>query len=400
MKEVRSYLEKAKNILYKNIRVFNNYRIVVPHLEAYPVPYCWDTGFHVLALTHLDEKLAIENIKALLSLIEENGMIPNAPLESENQDLRSQPPIIIYAAKYYMEQTKDVKSIKSIYPKLKKYYTWWRKFGNPNNFIKNLVSPFTGARENNSRIGYWAVCSTGMDNHPIYDFSNGIVKKINGYYYLKIYDLLLSSTLAAGANSLSIIAEELNFKDDEKFFKKEFEGISNAINNYMWSDEEKIYYPISWNGDKIYVKSAQILSPLYANIVENEDAKKLISHIVSPKEFWGKYGIPTIAFDDTKYMSKQPDWMYSPDPYYWRGPIWPPMLMMAAIGFLNYSRKDLIKEIASKWLDLMIKDRTFSEYYYNNGKPGITNRPNFGWSAAATIFLSIKAEIFPKSLLN
>jgi len=113
---------KAKEILYENLKEFGEHKIIVPHLNGYPIPYCWDTAFHVLALSHIDPLLAKENIEALLSLQKENGMIPNAPIEVYNQDLRSQPPVIIYAVNYYSNTTKDFESLKNWYPKLKKFY--------------------------------------------------------------------------------------------------------------------------------------------------------------------------------------------------------------------------------------------------------------------------------------
>jgi len=391
MKELGGLLKRAREIIYMNVKRFGDYRIVVPHYKAYPMPYCWDTAFHVLALVHIDSQLAKENIEGLLSFMREDGMIPNAPIERENQDLRSQPPIILYAAKYYLENTNDAESLKKWYPLLKKHYEWWRKNGSPAGSIRGLISPFSGARGYSPRAAYWAVCSTGMDNHPVYDFTGGRVTKVGEYYYLEVEDLLLTGSLSAGAKALCEIADVLGYGKDKEYFQKEFDELSLLINEYMWFEDEGFCYPITWKGERMEIKTIQAFTMLYASVLDHSRASKLISHLTSPKEFWGEYGIPTIAFDDKLYMTKQPQWMYSRDPYYWRGPIWPPTTVLIALGLLNYGYRDLVEKIADKWLKLIGKSGVFAEYYYENGNPGSTRRFNFGWTAAATILLALKS---------
>lgn len=391
--ETDRLIEKAKQILYGNVKKFGEYRIVVPHLGRYPIPYCWDTAFHVLALSHLDPLLAKESIEALLFFAREDGLIPNAPTEIEDQDLRSQPPIILHAVKYYLDVTGDVDGLEAWYPKLKKFYKWWDTYGDPAESIEGLVSPFTGARAYSPKIAYWAVCSTGMDNHAVYDFTNGKTLPRDGYHYLAIEDLLLNSALAAGAEALAEIASTLKLKDDAKHFQQGFLTKALLINKFMWDENEGFYYPIDWKGNKIRVKSAQAFAPLFAKIPEPKDALRLIAHLASPAEFWGRYGVPSIAFNDENYMSQQPYWLYSRDPYYWRGPIWPPMACLAFKGLLNYGQRDLARQLSIKWLNLIDQANVFAEYYYEDGSPGLTNLSDFSWTAATTIFLSIEADL-------
>jgi glycogen debranching enzyme len=75
-----------------------------------------------MALCHLNPQKARKNIDALLLLQREDGLIPNAPLRTGDQDLRSQPPIILYAVKKYFELTKDLESVRRWFPKLVLYY--------------------------------------------------------------------------------------------------------------------------------------------------------------------------------------------------------------------------------------------------------------------------------------
>jgi len=55
-----------------------------------------------------------------------------------------------------------------------------------------------------------AICSTGMDNHPTYDFAEGRTIRIGCLHYLALEDLLLNSALVAGAEVLAELATLLN----------------------------------------------------------------------------------------------------------------------------------------------------------------------------------------------
>jgi putative isomerase len=392
--EPKRLVEQAKRILYGNLKTFGTHRIVVPHLSTYPVPYCWDTGFHVMALAHIDAELAKENVGALLSLQRSDGMIPNAPSEVNDQDLRSQAPIVIYSVKYYLDATGDIDSVRGWYPKLKRFYEWWNNYGDPSGSIKGLVSPFSGARATNTKLGYYATCSTGMDNHPVYDFTKGQTIARGDYYFLPVEDVFLSGVLAADAKALSEMAEKIGLNDDLRYFEREFSEKTSVINKYLWSDEEGFYYPVDWQGNRIRVKTAQAFTPLFAGIPGFSKASRLIAHLTSPKEFWGRHGIPTISFDDRKYMTCQEPWTFSSDPYYWRGPIWAPTTCLVFIGLLNLGRRDLAEELTAKWLNLIEDTKIFPEYFYENGKPeNVRNLENFGWTAAVTIFMSVNTGL-------
>jgi len=399
IQEYIDIVKKAYGVLLKNVRVFNGYRIVVPHPVRYPVPFCWDTAFHALGLIYVDPLLARENIEGLLSHQREDGLIPNALTSDKDTDLRSQPPIIIYSAVVYAEATNDLDSLRRWYPRLKKYYLWWAVKGalgakNPGDLGEDLgalVSPFTGSRDpSHPWRAYWAACSSGMDNHPVYDYSEGRVIEHRGNYYLPIKDLMLSSSLAAGAGYMMKAARMLGMPQEETFFRREHERLKRLINEYMWDDSSSFYYPITLEGDKIKVKTIQAFIPLYAEVASRGDAEELINHLVSKDEFWGTYGVPSIAFNDKKFMTPQPSCMHARDPYYWRGPIWAPTTYLVFRGLLNYGKKDLAKELVDKWISLLARVGDFVEYYYPTGEPGATNLSGFSWTAAVTIAMLVE----------
>ncbi len=402
--DVEGLVEGARAVLDRNTKRFRGQEIVVPALKAYPVPYCWDTAFHVMALVHLDAGRARQNVEALLSLQRPDGMIPNAPLKAGDQDLRSQPPIILHAAKRYLELTGDRGSVKRWFPKLALFYQWWARRGDPEGSLPRLVAPFSGVRlrtrllsslagglgvrrERFAGPAVLAICSTGMDNHPIYDFAEGRTVREGALYYLPLEDLLLNSALVAGAEALRELANILGMREEAKKFEEERKRRAELVDQNMWSEEEGFYFPVQWSGVKVRVKSVQAFATLWAGIPDRKKASKLIDHLSSPREFWGRYGIPTVAFDDPKHLTPQPAWMCSKDPYYWRGTIWAPTTVLTFEGLRRYGRKDLARRLALKWMELVEKSG-FAEYFYPEGRPGRANPEDFGWTAAATIYLA------------
>lgn len=386
---------RAVNVLRNNTVKFKGYRVTVPHLLRYPIPYCWDTAFHALAFLLFDITLARENIECLLSLEDAEGKIPNAPTEAGDQDLRSQPPIIIYSALRFYEVVRTRDILEKWYPSLKRYYWWWREKGDP--LRTGFISPFTGTRAGvDSRAAYWAVCSTGMDNHPVYDFADGTAIEVKGLFYIPVKDLLLTSSLALAARALAEMARLLNYSDDEAAFKHEYQLLSERMKQELWDDKEGFFFPVDWKGYQVRVKTVQAFTTLIAGIPDGDQRKSLVHHLTAPEEFWGTFGIPSVAFDDKKYMTPQPGWYYSRDPYYWRGPIWAPTTYIVFRGLLDNGYVRLAVDLAQRWLSLVVSGE-FPEYFYADGRPGASGLSNFGWTASVTISMLVESGLLDVS---
>ncbi|MEM4417412.1 MAG: trehalase family glycosidase, partial [Nitrososphaerota archaeon] len=270
MSERRQSIEKALKVLRSNVLPLNSYKAVVPHPSYYPWVYCWDTALHVMALSYVDAELAKENVDALLSFQRADGMIPNAPTSKDDQDMRSQPPLIVHAVRRYVEVTGDYQSARRWFEGLLKYHMWWRRVGVHPEAPHALASPFTGTRVETDLTAYWAVCSTGMDNHAVYDKTEGRLLLHNNYYYLPMEDLLINSMLAESARSLVTIAEWVGRMDEVDAMSEEYRIISRKVEQFMWDEESGFYYPCSFKEKRIAVKSCQTFAPLLAGISSHD----------------------------------------------------------------------------------------------------------------------------------
>ena len=375
----------AEEVLLSNMVYFRGFRVIVPHRRAYPVPYCWDTAFHVwglLALGRFNE--AAESVEAILHIQRGDGLIPNAPSEVRDKDLRSQPPILIDSVYSYLALTGDYERVKRWFPRLEKFWRWWRINGDP--LGEGVISPFSGSRDK-KLLAYKAACSTGMDNHNVYDCSNGNVERIGEYYYLPMHDILLTSLVASSALFLSHIAKMLRLYDKEETYLMEFKELQRKFMKVFWSQSEGFAYPRMWGGERVEIYSVQAFTPLYSGILSQGECSRLVKHLET-KRFLNPHGVLTIAESSEGFMSKNPEWYPSHiDPYYWRGPIWAPPTFFLICGLLRYGYMDTALKILNSWINLVVQNG-FWEYYYPDGRPGAKSVDGYSWTAS----LSIVAE--------
>ncbi|MCL5671784.1 MAG: hypothetical protein M1423_10925, partial [Acidobacteria bacterium] len=102
-----------------------------------------------------------------------------------------------------------------------------------------------------------------------------------------------------------------------------------------------------WDGHFSKRLSPTTFYPLFAGIATSQQAEQMVKeHLLNPKEFWGKYVIPTIARDDPAF----------PDQFYWRGDIWGPTDYMVYEGLNRYRFDKVALEFAEKNYNLYMDD--------------------------------------------
>jgi glycogen debranching enzyme len=79
-------------------------------------------------------------------------------------------------------------------------------------------------------------------------------------------------------------------------------------------------------------------------------------HLLNPKEFWGKWVIPSIARDDLAFI----------DQNYWRGRVWGPMNYLVYLGLRNYNYPDVRSQFAQKSLDLFLREWQENGHVHEN----------------------------------
>ena len=79
-------------------------------------------------------------------------------------------------------------------------------------------------------------------------------------------------------------------------------------------------------------------------------------HLLNPDEFGGEFVLPSIARNDAAYKDQD----------YWRGRVWGPMNYLVYLGLRNYNQPGARQELASKSLNLFLKEWKQNGHVHEN----------------------------------
>jgi neutral trehalase len=335
----------------------------------------WDSFFNALLTSIESTKHSKDILKSVLQTQYPNGNIPNWRGAYGGTPDRSQPPVGAYVVYKVFQKLGDMDILESSYPSLKKWHSFWkdksstgipRRDGNQDGLLEwgsdtDLVSKNPPPWEENVMGRKRAMWESGQDDLPNWDETSFIEQTKT----LNMNCLDLNCLYALDAYCLAQIANVLKLNREYKEYMNEYEEMKKLINQELWNETEGFYYDRYWNGTFSKQKAASNFYPLIAGIPDNKQAKKILSHLINEKEFWGEYIIPTISRDNPAFNDQQ----------YWRGAIWPPTNYLVYQGLKTYGFDAVASEFAWKSSSLFM--RTWENYQIcpenfdsRSGEPG------------------------------
>jgi len=335
----------------------------------------WDSFFNALQASIESSKHSQDILKSVLQTQYPNGNIPNWRSESGGTPDRSQPPVGAYVVYKIFQKLGDMNILESSYSILKKWHSFWkdrnlsgipRRDGNQDGLLEwgsdtELVSKNPPSWEQNVLGRKRAMWESGQDDLPNWDETSFI--EHTGTLNMNCLDL--NCLYALDAYCLAQIANVLKLNQEYKEYMNEYREMKTLINQRLWNESEGFYYDRYWNGTFSTQKAASNFYPLIAGIPDDEQAKKMIAHLLDEEEFWGEYIIPTISRDNPAFDDQQ----------YWRGSIWPPTNYLIYQGLKAYGFDAVASEFAFKSSSLFM--RTWENYQIcsenydsRSGEPG------------------------------
>jgi neutral trehalase len=185
-----------------------------------------------------------------------------------------------------------------------------------------------------------AILESGLDNSPMYDDAAFDATT----HRLQMGDVGLMSLYIADCDALAQIADVLGKAKEAKELRGRASRYRAKLGT-MWDEKAGIFL----NRDLATGKASERLSPtnfypLLARAASAHQARRMIEeHLLNPKEFWGKWVLPSIARDDPAFK----------DQNYWRGRIWGPMNYLVYLGLRNYDDAEVRRQLAQKSLELV-----------------------------------------------
>lgn len=190
-----------------------------------------------------------------------------------------------------------------------------------------------------------------------------------------VQDLTFNCILLRAHEHLKSIAKQIGHELPEELRERTRRGREH-LSEKLWDAYTGQFYSRNFVTHKL-IKEPSIATfmPLYAGCIEPERAKILIKLLFNPKQYWGKYPVPSVPFS-SKYFKELG---------YWQGPTWINTNWLIIDGLRRYGFDSEADELQSRTIQLL-KNHGPSEYFSSHsGRPAGAH--DFSWTAALAIDL-------------
>jgi glycogen debranching enzyme len=342
----------------------------------------WDSCFLLFYARFSNNTLfATNNLDNIYRLQREDGYISmayNIRTQKPAFPGRINPPLYAWAEWEHYLVTGNNSRFERILPILTRYFDWVKANRRWKNGLYWFEDSGSSGMDNAPRGG-WGVPSLGGSDVCYIDLA--CQQALSAYYLAKIADTVGDKQIAAR-------------------FICEYEELKDLINKTHWSEKVGFYFDlfssnkVDYRDNFINHKTIAAFWPLLAGIASDEQAKRLLEHLLDPNEFNTTHPVPSLSKDDPNY---------EPLGGYWRGGVWAPTNYMVVKGLKRYNKLPWSREIALKHLDVMYKVLAHDNYgsiwecyspeYYQPAVNayGKLVRPNFvGWSGLGPIAMLLE----------
>ena len=132
--------------------------------------------------------------------------------------------------------------------------------------------------------------------------------------------------------------------------------------------------PPSHQGEFLTRLTPMNFYPLAADVPDKDRVQHVLKLLTDPKKFWGRYLLPTLAYDDPDYYQQE----------YWRGTVWGPPNYIVWQGIKKYASPAQITEFAQRNVNLFMTNwrarRVCGENYLSTDGSQ-SHDPHYTWGA-------------------
>jgi hypothetical protein len=138
-----------------------------------------------------------------------------------------------------------------------------------------------------------------------------------------LQDVLFNSLLAASLMSVAELQSalaDINARDATRLIEQAernrelAKAVSAALRRKLWHEGDGCFYSYDVRGERMLTTpTVSAFMPLLGGVANDEQASRLIKHLLDPSEFWTKVPIPSTAADSPDFNPER----------YWSGPSWP-----------------------------------------------------------------------------
>jgi glycogen debranching enzyme len=398
----------------------------MPSHDHYPSLFAWDSGFHAVAMSHMDPKKAGRELGTLFDQLGKDGHLPHEVLlpnrystrwirgletrlvrwefDGRGASFMVDPPVYHFAVEVLFRRTGDIAWLKGLWPAMCRsldyllktrdvrgdglvviFHPWESGTDMSPQFFKAL-----GLRER----GICSPLRAAVIPTLLYAFNRGQgwkVRRLSKMNRFVCEDLTMNSIAMRACRSMSFLAGEMGMRHEEAEYMRRAHGIMESLDALCWDEEEGCYFPrFGYRRPRLARRiTAASLLPLFTGLCRRDRAERLVrEHLMSEQGFGTEYPIP---FNPAGELAGAGEWV---DRYLWSGHcIWINFCWMLAIGMGECGYLEEAKEITRRVIRMILREG-FYEYY--DSRTGEGRRiADFCWPALA---LDMMARFWPEVL--
>ncbi len=335
-------------------------------LNGFNYPYMAPGGAYGSNWWQLDGSLNVAGAKWTNQKFTEDIIRGFAEVQAQNPDGR----IDLWGGSTTRGQVADVSSLPKYFEAA---YDVARRSGD--NELQNII-----LESMKKYLGYWFSAAkrdktTGLITGVFEESLSNIPAEVGS-----LAPIDLNVAVAIGCYNTSRLAAYLGKVLEADRYLNDFKQLSSSINQYMWSDEDNVYYNY-YVLEKKFEKRllCTTFDPLLLGIAPQDRVEKLIPVLLNPSLFnWGKRPLTTIARTEPDYVEATGAY----DGSAWFGDIWTLRNLPVINGLEDAGKHDLAAELT--WSTIQTFNSNYCEFIVpTNGSGEGVQR--YGWSASQYI---------------
>jgi glycogen debranching enzyme len=361
-----------------------------PGPHQYPHQWNWDSALIALGLSHFDLPRAQQEIRSLLSGQWRDGMLPHVvyhgvasdyfpyagfweieayPLSSGVQTSGiTQPPLLATVVRQMDGRHSIPDFVGEVFPALLRWHRWLHTDRHADGSgLACILHPWESGTDDSPR---WLKVMAAIQPESLPEFQRGDTRyvpaierphredyerfiylidvfrrlryaplELLAYSPFVVQDILFNSILFRADEDLRAMAVSIGQRTDE--IDGWIDRMRQNFNPRFWDEDAGLYYDYDLKtGQPIRVNTASTFMPLFAGLLSEEQAERLVNDHLLNKEEYAPNG--EIKHWVTTTARSEPDW----EPRrYWRGPVWIIMNWFLIEGLRRYGYNDLAESI-------------------------------------------------------
>lgn len=374
---------------------------VCPSNVTYPFQWLWDSCFHAIALSHVDVKLAQQELLCLLQAAQPDGFIPHMILWEREKYIDkvrtysiwlltdyltaiSQPPVLAQAVEKVFQAGQDAGFLQAVLPKVKAFYRWWIQTRDPDHDgLVAIIQPDESGLD--ALPSYDALMRLPTVDRPglrqamrrlfkEYEPLRGDPAALMAADIFIVEDLLTNCIYAQGLRALVRLCQASAAGEDAAEFAQMAERVERAIVDKCYDERRGIFFDLLGAAEKPSgVVTFASLLPLMLEHLDPAICRRLVEeHLHNPAEFWLPYPLPSVPANEPSFDPEAKTNLL------WRGSTWisPNWFVVGALRQHGYP--EIADDLADRTCALVARNG-FREYYspYTGNGYGA---PDFGWT--------------------